>query len=67
MTTSSTRRRRGWSIVTPDYMHDTLRAALDARASGAIAEPEGEVTTAMMLGAADMISWTVSEVRQAAA
>lgn len=49
-------------VVTPDYMHDTLRAALDIRASG-----EGEVTTKMMLGAADVISWTVNEVRQAAA
>ena len=48
-------------VVTPDYMYDTLRAALDARASG-----EGEVTAKMMLGAADVISWTVNEVRQAA-
>lgn len=49
-------------VVTPDYMHDTLRAALDMRAGG-----EGEVTTKMMLGAADVISWTVNEVRRAAA
>lgn len=48
-------------VVTPDYMHDVLRAALEMRASG-----EGEVTTAMMLGAADVISWTVNEVRRAA-
>ena len=31
-------------VVTPDYMHDTLRAALNARATG-----EGEATSAMML------------------
>ena len=50
--------------MTPDYMHDTLRAALlDAREQPARAT----VTTAMMLGAADVISWTVNEVRQAAA
>lgn len=49
-------------VVTPNYMHDTLRAAMTARASG-----EGEVTTAMMLGAADVISWTVNEVRRAGA
>jgi hypothetical protein len=49
-------------VVTPDYMHDTLRAALDVRAGN-----EREITTAMMLGAADVISWTVSEVRQASA
>jgi hypothetical protein len=48
-------------VVTPDYLHDTLLAALAARASG-----EGEVTTTMMLGAADVISWTVNEVRRAA-
>ncbi|MDP9465070.1 MAG: nucleotidyltransferase domain-containing protein [Actinomycetota bacterium] len=54
-------------VVTPNYMHDTLRAALDARASGATAERDGAVTTAMMLGAADVISWTVNEVRRAAA
>ena len=48
-------------VVTPDYMHDVLRAALDVRATG-----EGDVTTAMMLGAADVISWTVNEVRRAA-
>ena len=49
-------------VVTPDYLHDTLLAALAARATG-----KGEVTTTMMLGAADVISWTVSEVRQASA
>jgi hypothetical protein len=49
-------------VVTPDYMHDTLRSALAVRASG-----EGEVSRAMMLGAADVISWTVNEVRRAAA
>ncbi len=49
-------------VVTPDYMHDTLRAALAARATG-----EGEATTAMMLGAADVISWAVNEVRRAGA
>ena len=49
-------------VVTPDYMHDTLRAALDVRAGN-----EREITTTMMLGAADVISWTVSEVRQASA
>lgn len=48
-------------IVTPGYMHDILRHALAVRATGA-----GEVTTVMMLGAADVISWTVNEVRQAA-
>jgi hypothetical protein len=48
-------------VVTPDYMHDVLRAALDLRAGG-----EGEVTAAMMLAAADVISWTVNEVRRAA-
>ena len=47
-------------VVTPDYMHDVLREALSARASG-----EGEVTSSMMLAAADVISWTVNEVRQA--
>lgn len=47
-------------VVTPDRMHDTIRAALDARATG-----EGEATPALMLGAADVISWTVNEVRQA--
>ena len=49
-------------IVTPDHLHDTLQAALAARAAG-----QGEVTTAMMLGAADVISWAVNEVRQASA
>ncbi len=49
-------------VVTPDYMHDTLRAALAVRAGA-----ELEVTTAMMLGAADVISWTVNEVSQASA
>jgi hypothetical protein len=49
-------------VVTPDYMHDIIRTALDARASG-----QGEVTTTMMLRAADVISWTVNEVRRAAA
>ena len=49
-------------VVTPDSMHDTLRAALAARATG-----EGKVTTALMLGAADVISWAVNEVRRAAA
>ena len=48
-------------VVTPDYMHDVLRAALDARATG-----QGEPTTAMMLSAADVISWSVNEVRRAA-
>jgi hypothetical protein len=48
--------------VTPDYMHDTLRAALHARAND-----EHEVTTAMMLGAADIIRWTVTETRHASA
>ncbi len=47
-------------VVTPDHMHDIIRAALDVRASG-----QGAVTTTMMLGAADVISWTVNEVRQA--
>jgi hypothetical protein len=47
-------------VVTPDYMHDVIRGALEARQSG-----RGEVTTTMMLGAADVISWTVNEVRQA--
>jgi hypothetical protein len=54
-------------VVTPESMHDTLRAALDARAGGTMAESNGEVATEMMLGAADVISWTVDEVRQAAA
>jgi hypothetical protein len=49
-------------VVTPDHMHDTLRAALNARATG-----EGEATTAMMLRAAELISWTVNEVRLASA
>jgi hypothetical protein len=49
-------------VVTPDYMHDTLRAALEVRAGADL-----EVTTAMMLGAADVISWTVTEVSQASA
>lgn len=49
-------------VVTPGYLHDTLHAALAARATG-----KGEVTTTMMLGAADVISWTVNEVRRAAA
>ncbi len=49
-------------VVTPDHMHDTLRAALNMRATG-----EGEATSAMMLRAADVISWTVNEVRLAAA
>ena len=49
-------------VVTPDYLHDTILAALAARATG-----EGEVTTTMMLGAADVISWSVNEVRRAAA
>jgi Nucleotidyltransferase domain len=46
-------------VVTPDSMHGTLRTALDVRARG-----EGDVTTTMMLGAADVISWTVNEVRR---
>ena len=57
-------------MVTPDYMHDTLRAALAARSRGSkeIDGPDQTtVTTAMMLGAADVISWTVNEVRQATA
>jgi len=49
-------------VVTPDHMHDTLRAALAVRAG-----EEREVTTAIMLGAADVISWTVTEVRRASA
>ena len=49
-------------VVTPDYMHEVLRAALEVRSTG-----EGDVTTAMMLGAADVISWTVNEVRRSAA
>ncbi|HEY0518440.1 MAG TPA: nucleotidyltransferase domain-containing protein [Ilumatobacteraceae bacterium] len=49
-------------VVTPDRMHEVLGAALTARATG-----EGVVTTEMMLAAADVISWTVNEVRQAAA
>lgn len=49
-------------VVTPDYMHDTLRAALAVRAGG-----EVEVTKGLMLGAADVISWTVNEVSQATA
>ena len=49
-------------VVTPDYLHDTLRAALNARASG-----EGEATATMMMRAADVISWTVNEVRLATA
>ena len=49
-------------VVTPDYMHDTLRAALNTRATG-----EGEATAALMIRAADVISWTVNEVRQASA
>ena len=57
-------------VVTPDYMHDTLRAALAARSRGPD-ENEGPdqntVSTAMMLGAANVISWTVNEVRQASA
>jgi hypothetical protein len=57
-------------VVTPGYMHDTLRAALAARSRGPD-EGEGQqkntVTTAMMLGAADVISWTVNEVHQARA
>jgi hypothetical protein len=48
-------------VVTPDSMHDTLRAAIHARVHG-----EGEVTTGLMLGAADVISWTVNEVRRSA-
>jgi hypothetical protein len=49
-------------VVTPDYLHDTFRAALNARATG-----EGEATATMMLRAADVISWTVNEVRLATA
>lgn len=49
-------------VVTPDYMHDTLRAALEVRSGGDL-----EVTTALMLGAADVISWAVNQVRQASA
>jgi hypothetical protein len=47
-------------VVTPDYMHEVIRAALAVHTTG-----EGEVTTTMMLGAADVISWTVNEVRLA--
>ena len=55
-------------VVTPDYMHDTLRAALAARTRGSDENPDQDsVTTAVMLGAADVISWTVNEVRQASA
>ena len=49
-------------VVTPDYMHDTLRAALEARSGG-----DFQVTTSLMLGAADVISWAVNQVRQASA
>jgi Nucleotidyltransferase domain len=49
-------------VVTPDYMHDVLRAALEVRATGA-----GEATSTMMLSAAEVISWSVNEVRRAAA
>lgn len=49
-------------VVTPDHLHDTIRAALNARSTG-----EGEATPALMLSAADVISWTVNEVRQAQA
>lgn len=47
-------------VVTPDHMHDTIRAALEMRAGGT-----GEVTPALMLAAAGLIRWTVNEVRQA--
>lgn len=47
-------------VVTPDHMHDTIRAALNMRATGA-----GEPTPAMMLAAAGVISWTVNEVLRA--
>jgi hypothetical protein len=47
-------------VVTPERMHDTLRAALHSHATGT-----GEATPELMLGAADVISWTVNEVRQA--
>lgn len=49
-------------VVTPDGLHDTLRAALHARATGT-----GEVTRELMLAAAEVISWTVNEVRRAQA
>jgi hypothetical protein len=49
-------------VVTPGYMHDILLAALQVHATG-----EGESSTAMMLGAASVISWAVNEVRQAVA
>lgn len=48
-------------VVTPDHMHDVLRSALEARATG-----HGEANTSMMLQAADVISWSVNEVRRAA-
>lgn len=48
-------------VVTPEHLHDTLRAALNIRATGV-----GEATPAMMRSAADVISWTVNDVRQAA-
>ena len=48
-------------VVTPERMHDTLRTALNVRATGV-----GEATPAMMLSAADVIRWTVNDVRQAA-
>ncbi|MEP7201421.1 MAG: nucleotidyltransferase domain-containing protein [Ilumatobacteraceae bacterium] len=46
-------------VVTPDSMHETIRAALHVRLTG-----EGEVTPPLMLGAADVISWAVNEVRR---
>jgi Nucleotidyltransferase domain len=49
-------------VVTPNYMHGVLGVALEARATGTT-----EVTTTLMLGAADVISWSVNEVRQASA
>jgi hypothetical protein len=49
-------------VVTPDSMHITLSAALHVRAGG-----QGVVTRLMMLAAADIISWTVNEVRRASA
>ena len=57
-------------VVTPDYMHDTIRAALATRSRGQsenAGPDQSTVTTAMMLGAADVISWTVNEVRRATA
>jgi hypothetical protein len=47
-------------VVTPESMHGTIGAALEARRTG-----EGEADAAMMLEAASVIRWTTNEVRQA--